>query len=146
MADKMPIAMVAFPRLSRLVLLLALLPGLLLSEGERLRVCLHALIGAGELCSEMAAAGSGCCGAVTTQGPTLQSQGACEGCCVQLAGQATERTAPAPSSGSAHATTLALPPRTEISVLASAPRPEPARRSPPATTSPPGRAPTPLRI
>ena len=134
-------------RLGRIALILALLPGLLLAEGERLRVCLHSLVGLEEACSGMQQASSSCCSPEDSAELTLRSDAACEdGCCVELTGQAKERTAPAPRSGSSALATFALPPRLELAAVSLAPARAPSARAWIAPASHPGRAPTPLRI
>jgi|SRR5688572_4990339 len=134
-------------RLVRIVLILALLPGLLLAEGERLRVCLHHLTGQADICVKQTQATSGCCAAQDFEGPVWAGEPSpCDGCCVELAGQATERTGPAPRAGSSSALVFALPPRVEVAALILAPACAPSARAWLAPSQPPGRAPTPLRI
>lgn len=133
-------------RLGRIVLILALLPGLLLAEGERLRVCLHALMGQEAACPGMQEASSSCCSDSDSGEPTLRDDGPCEGCCVELAGQARERAAPAPRSVSTALAVFALPPRLDLAALSLAVVHAPWARTWVAPASPPGRAPTPLRI
>jgi hypothetical protein len=133
-------------RIGRIALILALLPGLLLAEGERLRICLHALVGQAEACHAMAEAPSSCCAAPDSGEPVLKDATPCEGCCVELAPQGTEHVAPAPRSGVESNLLPALPAEIGIAVLAPVAAPAPAARVWRAPTSPPGRAPTPLRI
>ena len=132
-------------RIGRIVLILALLPGLLLAEGERLRVCLHALVGLADGCQVQADALPSCCAVADAAGPVLKDARPCEGCCVELAAQATPQTAPAPRSSVDSHVVLALPPHIGITLVPLA-APAPCARVWRAPTSPPGRAPTPLRI
>jgi hypothetical protein len=127
-------------------LLLALLPGLLLTGSEHLRVCLHGLIGLADAC-ETPAGQDGlpdCCGDLP-EGPIVSSQQSCEGCCVELAAQATDPSAPAPSVPS-HAAPFDLPPAGEH--IGSRPPRVAARHveRPPAVPGRASGAPTPLRI
>lgn len=91
-------------------LLIALLPGLLLTGSEHLRLCLHGLIGLADACETADAQESvpDCCGNVP-EGPTVSDEQPCEGCCVELAAQETDAAAPAPSS-TGQVTPLDLPP------------------------------------
>ena len=133
-------------RIGRIVLILALLPGLLLAEGERLRVCLHALVGLADGCQVQADALPSCCTVADSTGPVLKDATPCEGCCVELAAKGTEHAAPAPRSGVESNVILALPPQIGIAALLPIAAHAPAARAWLAPTSPPGRAPTPLRI
>ena len=133
-------------RIGRIALILALLPGLLLAEGERLRVCLHSLLGQADACHAMADSPSSCCADADSKGPVLKDATTCSGCCVELAAQGTQQTAPAPRSGVESSVIFALPPQIGIAALVPVAAPAPAARVWRAPTSPPGRAPTPLRI
>src|SRR6476619_5705312 len=95
-------------RIGRIALILALLPGLLLAEGERVRLCLHSLLGRAAACPETEALPSWCA-APRSDGPVLKASRPCQGCCVELAAHRTERVAPAPRSGVESSVMLALP-------------------------------------
>jgi len=133
-------------RIGRIALILALLPGLLLAEGERLKVCLHSLLGQADACHAMAEAPRSCCADSDFKGPVLKDATTCSGCCVELAAQATPQTAPAPRSSVDSHVVFALPPQIRIAALVTIAAPVLAARNWRAPTSPPGRAPTPLRI
>jgi len=126
-------------------LLLALLPGLLLAEGEHLRFCLHALVGVDDGCATAGSDTPGCCGEAR-EGPSVTCQQPCDGCCVEIAGQARERSAPAPSASWTTGALLCLPPRHETAPVLVAPL---AQRAPYAFSgapAPPQAPQTPLRI
>lgn len=68
------------------LLLLALLPGLLLSSGASLHVCLHQLLGLGADCASCTREESSCCGGAEHEepGPRVVPLEECEACCVEL--------------------------------------------------------------
>ncbi len=127
-------------------LVLALLPGLLLSGGERVRVCLHAWLGLEEACVGMESAeASGCC-AAAQEGLRISSEGPCANCCVELAVPVTERVTTVASKTFEAPSPAMLPLRPAPPVAQLARRllhPGVPAWAPPA---PPGRAPIPLRI
>jgi hypothetical protein len=130
----------------RLLLLLALLPGLLLSPSGSLRICLRALPGMSEACAGMSASLPSCCPQPLPEGPIALPLSCCEGCCIAIAGQSGERSLP-PSGGELLALPgLALPPLRAVAILPPTPRSLPPGAWPNALGPPPGRAPTPLRI
>ena len=86
------------------LLLLALLPGLLLSSGSSVRVCLHALVGAGADCADCRPDASSCCGGAESDEPVAISEGERGSCCLHLEGSpetiaAKERAAASDAHG-----------------------------------------------
>lgn len=74
---------------TRLLLLLALLPGLLLSSGASLRICLQDALGLELDCAGCEPAPSTCCGSSESlPGPAASSEEQCSVCCIAVEAQA----------------------------------------------------------
>lgn len=97
---------------ARLFLLLALLPGLLVSSGASLRICLQDVLGLELDCAGCEEDTRSCCGASeSSSGPAASSDELCSTCCIALEAQA-RKLAGAPRAddlGAQHAP-LALAP------------------------------------
>jgi hypothetical protein len=127
----------------RLVALLGLLlPGLLVPQGETLRVCLHDWFGFADACGDVAPETS-CCAQAPAE-LALSEGHECQGCCFEITNDACET--PVPSGFGHSASAILLAPERRPSVMAwPALRARVPYRSA-LIVAPPGRAPSPLRI
>jgi hypothetical protein len=134
-------------RLRLIALFCALLPGLLLTGSERVRVCLHAWLEIGDDCAVTAAVdpGQGCCASIPDS-PSLSNGSACERCCIELSAPDSERSTPAPIPAVHDATFCDVPAPFELSLCLLPIHRERALSDGAAPATAPGRAPTPLRI